>query len=336
MSDFTHRGMNFWGCLGISCFGICVSAAGLFIAFIIILGSMIKGFTPTVPTHSEETPGVAVIEVRGVITAREGTGFSSENIAAAEIVCGNLDSAITDPAIWAIVLLLDTPGGEVVASDLIYRKVLEAREAGIPVVACMETTAASGGYYIAAGCDKIFAHPYTITGSIGVIVSGLKYHELFDNIGLAEESFTSGDNKSMLSGGKPTSDDAADIMTEMIDDIYSGFVEVVAQGRGIDAAVIRSGAIGDGRIFTGKQAKAIKLVDELGGENEAIAAAAELGELGEGFEIYHYTLEPRWSRMIQEFLSFRAAPDTLKVELPGSPAEQLVQMNRGKPYYLMY
>jgi len=292
------------------------------------------------PAEKSVLPQIGVIPLDGVITLRSSdAGLFADNsgIIAAEDVCSTLDSVLEDEQIHAVILQLNSPGGEVVATDMIYNKILELRKNGKPVIACMEVSAASGGYYIAAACDYIVAHKFTTTGSIGVIMGGIKYYDLFKKIGLAEENFTSGVNKAMLSGGSPTTPEAAAIANDIVQTVYLGFAQAVSTGRNIPLEKIVNGPIGDGRIFLGEEALKVGLVDELGGMKNAEKQAARAAKLPDGeYEVVWYHNDPEWRQILDEILKISAQQPAVSVELPGaSPAEKLLQNSNAKLFYLM-
>ncbi|MGQ0571531.1 MAG: signal peptide peptidase SppA [Armatimonadota bacterium] len=215
---------------------------------------------------------IAVIPIVGPIT-REGSDFLPifGSGASSRWIVRQLDRAQHDDAVKAVILELDTPGGSVVASDEVHQKLGVLRRAGKPIVALMTETAASGGYYIAAGAHQIIADPSTITGSIGVIVALLNVQDLNRKIGIRTLVFKSGAFKDIGNPDRPTTPQEAAIFQRLVNEAYSRFVDIVAQGRRMDRAKVRR--LADGRIYTGQQALRLGLVDSLGHLPEAIAAA---------------------------------------------------------------
>lgn len=179
-----------------------------------------------------------------------------------------------DSAIKAIVLRVDSPGGGVGPSQEIYDEVRRI-DADKPVVVSMGSVAASGGYYIAAPARRIFANPGTITGSIGVIMEFTNFEELLDKIGLRNQVIKSGKHKDIGSPVRPMTEEDRAILQALIDDVHAQFVESVATGRQLDVQTVRT--LADGRIFTGRQARELGLVDELGNFDAAVRYAGELG-----------------------------------------------------------
>lgn len=214
---------------------------------------------------------VGVIEVTGVIVN------SKETI-------DHLIDFRDDHNVKAIVLRVDSPGGGVGPSQEIYEEVRKAVDVK-PVVVSMGSVAASGGYYIAVPARRILANPGSITGSIGVIMEFTNFQELLQKIGLRSDVVKSGEHKDIGSPIRPMTESDRRILQTMIDDVHSQFVDAVAEGRKLDPAVVRS--LADGRIFTGRQAKAAGLVDELGNLQDAIDVAAELAGIeGEPKVVY--------------------------------------------------
>lgn len=180
-----------------------------------------------------------------------------------------LDHALDDADVTAVILDLDTPGGSVTDADLIHRKVAKLREKGRTVYALMGDLCASGGYYVAVAAEQIWAHPTTITGSIGVIIPNLNVSELMARYGVVDLSVTSGENKAVLSPTRPQTAAQRALIQAVVDDLYARFLRLVSEGRGLDPAAVAPYA--DGRIFTADAAKAARLIDAIGYEDELIA-----------------------------------------------------------------
>lgn len=217
---------------------------------------------------------IAVIDIEGVIspTAESDGLFASEGFSP-EDVLSKIRQAEEDPDVLAVVLNLETPGGDVVTTDHIYRRLLQLRErADIPVIASMGSVAASGGYYLAMAADSVFAGPNTITGSIGVILSFINYQEAFEKLGLEEVVIKSGALKDMGSPTREMTPEERQVFERIIMEDYQQFVEVVTLGTGLDRQRVLE--LADGRIFTGLQAQREGLVDEIGYLEDAIDYAA--------------------------------------------------------------
>jgi len=201
------------------------------------------------------------------------------------------------PLVKAIVLRIDSPGGGVVPSQEIHDAVLRVRNKhNKTVIASMGTVAASGGYYIAAATDRIMANPGTLTGSIGVIMELANVEGLLKKIGVENVVIKSGRHKDIGSPFHALGPEDRRILQSVMDDVHRQFIEAVADGRSLDVTEVLP--LADGRIFTGRQAKAAKLVDELGDLNDAIKLAADLT----GIEGEPRVVEPRKRFSIRELL----------------------------------
>ncbi len=179
------------------------------------------------------------------------------------------------PAVKAIVLRIDSPGGGVVPSQEIHDAVKRVRDKHKKkVVASMGSVAASGGYYIAAATDHIVANPGTLTGSIGVIMELANLEGLFKKVGVKSIVIKSGRYKDLASPFRELSTGDRRILQSVLDDVHHQFIQAVAEGRSLPVNVVKP--LADGRIFTGRQAKDVNLVDELGNLDDAIQVAADL------------------------------------------------------------
>jgi signal peptide peptidase A. Serine peptidase. MEROPS family S49 len=183
----------------------------------------------------------------------------------------------------AVVLRVDSPGGSVVASNELYVELKKLRDRGKHLVISMGTVAASGGYYISMAGERIYANPDTLTGSLGVIVSLLNYNEAFERLGLREYVYKSGDLKDIGSPLRPPTPEEEAVWNALVDEAYQGFVDVIVEGRGMERTeVIR---LADGRIYTGRQAQALGLIDELGNLEDAIEGAKDLAGLSDALVV---------------------------------------------------
>ncbi|RDW20900.1 signal peptide peptidase SppA [Oceanobacillus chungangensis] len=217
---------------------------------------------------------IAVLRLNGVIQEGIAPGLLSTGSYNHQRFLDLLDHAGEDKSIKAIVMDVNTPGGGVVESAEIHEKVLEIQQTyKKPVYVSMGNTAASGGYYISAPADKIVAHPATLTGSIGVIMQALNYAELADNLGIDFNTIKSGEYKDIMSASREMTDGERTILQTMIDELYGEFVQVIVDGRGMSESTVRE--LGDGRVYTGTQAKENGLVDELGTLDDTIAMMKE-------------------------------------------------------------
>ncbi|KAF0126789.1 MAG: protease IV [Elusimicrobia bacterium] len=234
----------------------------------------LKKITGMVPSTKD---AVAVVPVYGGIY--QGNSPHAWDKGSGQIA-RKIDKLAARKEVKAILLDINSPGGTVSAVQEINAAILRARnEHKKPVVAVLGDVAASGGYYIAAACDKVVAHPGTITGSIGVIFSGANVEGLMKKIGYRPEVIKSGKFKDIGSMGREMTPEERRLLQAMIDDSYDQFVEVVSTGRNIPPEKLRA-EIADGRIYTGRQALEVRLVDVLGDTQTALDLAGELGKLG--------------------------------------------------------
>lgn len=219
---------------------------------------------------------VAVVVASGEITF----GSPSPGTIGADSTSRLLRRALNDESVAAVVLRVDSPGGSAFASDVIANEMAALQAAGKPVVASMSSVAASGGYWISAGADRIFASPSTITGSIGIFGMFPTYQRSIDALGISVDGVGSTIWAGELRPDRPMSEYAKQLFQMIINEGYDDFISRVAQHRDMEEAEVD--AIGQGRVWTGLDAVVNGLVDELGGLDDAIAAAAELADLTEG------------------------------------------------------
>jgi len=231
---------------------------------------------------------VAVITGSGAIMrGGDDNAFGDDGFAAA-IVAQAFRDAIDDPAVKAILFRVNSPGGSYVASDTVWHEVGRARAAGKKVVVSMAGMAASGGYFVAMGADRVVAQPATITGSIGVFSGKMVLADLWTKLGITWDGVKRGDNADMMSANKPFSPQAWERLNRQLDAIYADFTTKAAKGRNM--APERLEELAKGRIWTGADAQARGLVDALGGWDVAQAQVRELLKLApdEGLELVSY------------------------------------------------
>ena len=203
---------------------------------------------------------IAIVEVQGMI-------LNSEDIVR------QLSMYRRDENIKGIVLRIDSPGGAVAPSQEIYNEVLKIKESDKKVFASLGSIAASGGYYIASPADLVVANPGTLTGSIGVIMAFSNIEELMQKIGLRPEVIKSGEFKDAGSPVRPMSKTERAILQSVVDDVHEQFMEAVSKGRNLSKQEVKK--IADGRVFTGRQALKLKMVDRLGGLEDTIELLAQ-------------------------------------------------------------
>src|SRR5216684_2049915 len=323
------------GCLSIFLFvALCAS---VFINFILAMAAL-RGFGAGGVRVEEPLPRfreiviergaravsdrIALIVMRGLISSSIPGSVSDSMV---EDMRAALQQARDDNRVKAIVLEIDSPGGEVTASDAIYNAVVKAR-AKKPVVVYMDSLAASGGYYISCGGRFLIANETTITGSIGVIIQTLNYEQLLNKVGLASVVFKSGKFKDMLNGARPITPEERDLVQSFIMKTYDKFLGIVAKERNLPADLLRN-TIADGRILSGKEALEHKLIDGVGELDDAFRKARELGNAPDA-KVVKYGPPFSLSRFLR---IFGQADSKIELQLP----KQLVpQLESGRAYFL--
>ena len=221
---------------------------------------------------------IALLDIQGMILNAKTSGLLGEGENMMALFRERLDQAADDRRVKAVVLRINSPGGAVTASDIMYQDVMCFRQKTCkPVVVCMMDVTASGGYYISMAADRVFAHPTTVTGSIGVIMSLYNASGLFQMIGVTSDPIKSGPNKDLGNPAREMTPEERAILQGMVNSFYGQFVQVVARGRGMPEEQVRT--LADGRVFTGLEAKKAGLVDEIGYLEDAIACAKSMAHL---------------------------------------------------------
>jgi protease-4 len=270
---------------------------------------------------------IAVIDLTGVISY-EGDDLSNPEGMVGDIK-DQLDQAVADKRVKAIIVRIDSPGGEVVASDAIYRALADVRDDSnrvVKVIAYIQTVGASGAYYAAMGTDYIVANDLSITGSIGVIMQTFNFHLLMDKIGVQAYTFKSGAMKDLLNPTREPTEAEKKLVQDLIMQVYDKFVGIVSDERKISLDKLKDG-LADGRIFSGSQAKAAGLIDEVGYFEDAIDAAKELAKIREA-KVVQYS-KPFSLRQLLRIFGKSEAP---KIQLEISP--NTLKLQSGKLYFL--
>ena len=321
------------GCLSIFLFvALCAS---LFVNFVLVVAAFqrIGGVRETEPIPrfreillQRGTRGISdkivVITMRGLISSSLPGSVTDSMV---DDMRAALQQARDDDHVKGIVLEIDSPGGEVTASDAIYSALVKAR-ARKPVVIYMDSLAASGGYYVSCGGKFLMASETTITGSIGVIIQTLNYEQLLNKVGLASVVFKSGKFKDMLNGARPITPEERELVQSFIMKTYDKFLGIVAKERNLPADLLRN-TIADGRILSGKDAFDHKLIDGLGEFEDAFAKAKQLGN-APGAKVVKYGPPFSLSRFLR---IFGQADSKIELQLP----KQLVpQLETGRAYFL--
>jgi len=259
-----------WAALGIAAalfvFSIVISFTTSFVnSEAKISDSWFNGtFSEEIIEEGMPTEKIVVLEVNGVIqdTGEDVTSFFESVGYQHQKFLQMIEEAGEDDTVKGIILRVNSPGGGVVESAEIHKKLTELKEKyDKPIYVSMGTVAASGGYYISTPATKIFAAPDTLTGSLGVIIQGINYSELAEKYGVKFETIKSGPYKDIMSPTREISEEEREILQSMVDNAYEGFVDVIANGRNMSEAEVRE--IADGRIYDGRQAKELNLVDDL-------------------------------------------------------------------------
>ena len=246
----------------------------------------------------EDSPQVLRVKISGVISESQGDIFGREK-SSATAALAKIRSAVYDDDIQGLYLVLDTPGGEVTLSDVIADAVRRFRKSRDDRFALVEMGAVccSGGYYIASAADYIIAHPTTVTGSIGVLMSTINAAELAKKVGVESVVIATGANKAMLDPLKPVDQKHIGIFKKAVDADYERFLSVVAKGRRLAVDDVRP--IADGRILCAEEAKRLKLVDAIGYSEDAEVQLAELAK-AENVRIVRYKDELTWRDLFED------------------------------------
>jgi protease IV len=250
-------------------------------------------------------PAVAVIRVSGVLVSGR-TGAFETGSAGSDNLIDEIKQAKEDASVKAILLMVNSPGGSVIASDLIYQAL---KNAGKPIVVMMGDTAASGGYYISMASQWIVANPNSLTGSIGVISEFPNASGLLQKVGVDFVVITSGPRKDIGSPYREMTDAERAYWQAIIDETYQGFVAIVAEGRHKTVDEIKP--LADGGVYTGRQALKLGLVDQLGYDDDALAKAAELGGISGKPRIVEYKRSPTMLDLLNNLSQSRSLVPSL-------------------------
>lgn len=262
---------------------------------------------------------IALIDVSGMIQNSERTKLLGAGEQPVSLLLEQLDHARCDPFVKAVILRINSPGGTVVASELMHDEIMHFRETtGKPVVAVMMDMATSGAYYIACACDQIVAQPSSVTGSIGVIMMMFDVSGTMNKIGVSTDAITSGIHKDSGSPFRPMRPEERELFQTIVNDMYEKFVAVVIAGRPkLTAARVR--ALADGRVYTATQAVDNGLIDGIGSLREATAVTKEcVGSRSVRLVRYHRSYEYKPNYYAQAPISQTQDVNFLKVDLQGA------------------
>jgi protease-4 len=314
-----------WALIGVLIgFGLpALFCMGTFLAASLGLGTLNRGLSAAASASQEHQkggpplgPAIAEVDLRGVISTGSVGPFAMGNLAASDDVIGQIQAAVSNPDVRALLLRVDSPGGEVVASDEIYHAL---KGTGKPLVVFIEAEGASGAYYVGMAADYIIANPNSLVGSIGVISEIPNVQGLLDKLGVQMTVLKSGAEKDLGSPYRPMSDADRAIMQGIVDQAYNGFVSLVANGRHLSKDRVLQ--LADGRVYTGQEALQLGLVDAVGYEGDAIAEAARLGKISGTPRVIQYGPAPS---LLSYLLSLAAAfsPQSLALDRLWEPSLQ--------------
>jgi len=271
---------------------------------------------------------VLVIDVEGMLSALEPGGVFNREGDVLSRVYSRLQAAGEDGLVRGIILRLDTPGGDVTSSDILYREILKFKKrTGLPVVALMMSVAASGGYYVASACDAIVAHPSTITGSIGVISLFPDVEGLLSKLGVKVQVVKSGELKDAGSPFRDLSEEEQRLFQGIVDELYERFLEVIHERRKDALSLEEIRDLADGRVYTAQQALKLKLVDEVGYFDEALNHVLQLARIPAARVIAYSYYPKRESNLYASRMESSSPIDTKSV------ADALPKLQSGF-YYL--
>lgn len=269
---------------------------------------------------------ILLVDISGIVSSedRETLGGLSRRPDHVSLLKEELERAAGDSRIRALVVRINSPGGSVTASDIMYRELLGFKKRrGVPVIACCMDIAASGGYYIAMAADSVYAHPTSVVGSIGVIAMKFNVKGLLDKIGVIDETITSAALKDSMSPFRGMSEQERAIMQDILDEMHARFTDVVSEGRkGLSRRQVAD--LADGRVFTASQALEAGLVDRIGYLDDAIGEAEKRAGLPRGARIVMYHRPSSYKNNIYSQTSINVL--SLAADLP----------DRGLPLRFMY
>ena len=278
-----------------------------------VLALLAAILVPIILIYRPAAGKIAVIPLSGTITI-EGSSLLSGSTITPDLVRYYLAKAERDRSVKAIVLRIESPGGEIEPCQEILLEIERIKET-MPVVVSMGEMAASGGYYISTQANKIVAMPSTQTGAIGVISSAINVQGLLDKLGIQIEIFKGGKYKDMYWGLRELTPEEQAIMQGMVNEYYEQFVDVVAEGRGLSTEEVRN--LATGQLYSGTEAKELGLVDELGDLNTAINLAAGLAGI-EAPKVTYYQQPGLISRLLSGLV------EAIQARISGLSAQDMI------------
>ena len=297
------------------------------------LGGIYAVATPPVDRPDRwERPGIAVIYIEGDITdgSSKKIPIIGESLVGGETITGAIEAARNDPRVGAIILRIDSPGGSALAAELIAREVFATR--GVkPILCSMSNLAASGGYFVAAGCDAIYAEPMTITGSIGIFTGKFDLGGLIAKLGVTLDTFKRGKHSDEDSMYRPYTDEERARVMDQMRYMYGRFVGAVAEGRKMSKDAVDQA--GRGHVYTGELAKPLGLVDTFGGLGDVIEEAKHRMHLAESTKVQLYELPKAPTTLFAVVGNLFGVHDEATVQLGDLPI--LRALLRGVPASLL-
>ncbi|HEX5815142.1 MAG TPA: signal peptide peptidase SppA [Methylomirabilota bacterium] len=276
-------------------------------ALLLLFGSMGRGADGGAPLFG---PRVAIVELEGLIAETDD-------------LVRELRQHRDNPSVRAVVIRINSPGGVVAPTQEVYDALLRVREAGKPVVASLGAVAASGGYYAAVAADQIYANPGTLTGSIGVIMQLANVDTLLKKVGVDFVVVKAGQFKDIGNPARAMTPEERRVVQSLLEDVHGQFIEAVARGRKLERSAVVQFA--DGRVFSGTQALGLRMIDALGGLEDAVNAAAKLANL---------PTPPPVERPRRKFSIFDLVRNELGLALPAALLPQRLPLFK-TPLYLM-
>lgn len=265
-------------------------------------------------TGGKDAPQIIRIPLEGAITGstqRRGWILDDDDTGASAAL-DRIHAATADKKVRGILLEINSPGGEVTASDVLSDAVNRFRASGTNrfVVVLMGDLACSGGYYVAAAADWIIARPTSWTGSIGVIIPAVNAAALAQKIGVTSVPVVSSGNKDLMDPLLPTNAEHVAILQRAVDQAYDRFLDVVAKGRKMPKDLLRP--LADGRVYTAPDALANRLIDQIGYQEDALAKLAELAHAKDGVRVYRYESAPSLRKILSSSFMFQSAGDVAR------------------------
>ncbi|WP_339251005.1 signal peptide peptidase SppA [Sporosarcina sp. FSL W8-0480] len=250
------------------------------------MGATNNAYSEKIIEQGTNRDRIAVLKLDGVIQDVGSSSIFATTGYNHQFFMSQLDDVLNDQSVKGVILSVNTPGGGVVESSDIYDSIRAIQiEREIPIYVAMGGMAASGGYYVSAPADKIFVHPETITGSIGVIMESVNYAKLAEKYGIDFNTIKTGPYKDIMSGSREMTKEEHEMLQEMVNDSYGRFVDIIVEGRNMSPEAVKK--VADGRIMNGRQAIEAGLADEVGKMGDVIDAIKADYKL-EGATVFEY------------------------------------------------